>query len=659
MNAVASWLLARTGRRIGLLFALSVLVGLGCGELFRLAMEAKHRDDFLATARREAANVQGRTLSGRAMGAVVISGLIQPSLRAVATVTGPALARHRAEAEQILLQLGQEIEGEGAFVINRAGLVVASWDDHGRALIGTDLSFRPYLDQALNGIESVYAAVGTSTGDRALYLSAPIWATDGATRTVVGAVVGRIAIATIDHGLRAWNGIAFLLSPQGVVFSSSRRDWHLALAGEVGPERIRALAASRQFGGAFDGPHRIRTLPFDPNAEEIHISQGKYKVTRQPLKWNDPGGNWSLVLLSGVETATPLTLRIAIGLVSALGAAGLGLLGLGLHDRTARLRQEENAHAEATRTSAARTEQWQRQNDLIARLHQATSLADIARDLFAGLARDLPLHQGSLYVIDINGQGLCLAGRYGDGTAPERISLEDGIIGECARMCRALCFEDPPAGVWRLRHDEGEASPRALLLLPLVRADRILGVLELASLSPVLATERRLIDAILPVVAVQIDLVMVLGQAQDYLVESRRLTEAVRLQQDFSQQTEDWFRTIIDELPVGLLVVDPSGRIILTNREIERMSGYSLDELLGTNIETLLPERVRAHHVECRKALAINPDQAIRMAGGATNLPLLAKDGSERLVEISLAQTPALGAQPPCVCAMIRPSALT
>lgn len=655
MGTVVSWLLARTGRTLGLILVLSLLTGMGASEAFRLVMETGHQDDFLAAAQRETALFQGRTLGGRAMGAVAISGLTQPSLRAVAASPDPTGPRYLAEAEHILEILGQEIEGEGTFVVNRAGVIVASWDDHGRARIGTDISFRPYVHQALSGMESVYAAVGTSTGDRALYLAAPIWGTEGDSKIVLGAVVARIGIAVIDHALRDWNGIAFLLSPQGVVFASSRRDWHLSIAGEITPDRIRALSASRQFGGAFDGPHRIRTLPFDPNATNTNINQTDYMVTRRPLQWNDPGGDWSLVLLTDLETATPLLLRMAIGLLSALGAGGLGLLGLGAHDRTIRLRQQESARAETVRLFADQTEKWHRQADLIARLQRTTTVAEIAQELFAGLARDLPLHQGSLYVIDVDGQSLCLAGLYGGGSAPERIGLEDGMIGECARMCRALCFEDPPAGVWRIRREQGEASPRALLLLPLVRADRVLGVLELASLSPTLATDRTLIEAVLPALAVQIDLVLAIRQAQDYLVEGRRLTEAVRLQQDFSQQTEDWFRTIIDELPVGLLVVDPSGRITLSNREIERMSGYSLDELLGAEIETLLPARVRPHHVECRKSLALCAEQVILMASGSPELPLLTRDGTERLVEISLAQTPALGSQPPCTCAMIRP----
>jgi len=655
MGTVVSWLLARTGRRLGLILVLSLLVGIGSGELFRLAMEASRRDDFVAQAEREANIMLARTLGGRAMGAIAISGMTQPSLRAVASGADPA-GRFDAEAEHILETLGQEIDGEGTFVVNRAGLIVASWDDHGRARIGTDLSFRPYVHRALNGMESVYAAVGTSTGDRALYLAAPIWATEGDRKNVVGAVVGRIGIATIDVALRDWNGIAFLLSPQGVVFASSRRDWHLSVVGEVTPDRIRSIAASKQFGGAFDGPHRIRTLPFDPDADTAHINRTGYMMTRQPLNWNDPGGDWSLVLLTDLETATPLALRIAIALLSALGTGGLGLLTLGVHDKAAQLRREEGARAETTRVIGDDAEKRQHQAALIARLQRATTVAEIAQELFAGLARDLPLHQGSLYVIDFDGQRLCLAGLYGGGSAPDRIGLEDGMIGECARLCRALCVEDPPAGVWRIRRDQGEASPRSLLLLPLVRADRVLGVLELASLSPTLASERTMIDAVLPVLAVQIDLLLAMKQAQDYLVEARRLTEAVRLQQDFSQQTEDWFRTIIDELPVGLLVVDPAGRIILSNREIERMSGYSLDELLGAEIETLLPARARPHHAECRKTLAMTEDQVKRMASGFPALPLLMRDGTERMVEISLAKTPALGSQPPCICAMIRPA---
>jgi len=639
----------------GLILLASLLVAIVAEESFRLAMEAGHRAAFEERAGRKAAALLGQTVHGWAMGAVVISGESDPSLLAAATRPDPP--RHESdddsEAARHLERLAHRIGGDGAFVVNRAGLIVASWDAQGRTRLGLDLHFRPYVQNGLRGEDSVYAAVGSSTGDRSLYFAAPIRAgrDDPA---AAGVVVGRIAMSQVDQSLRDWPGIALLLSPQGVVFASTRRDWLFSVSGEASPDHLRAIAASRQFGGAFDSPHRVKTLPFDPDRDSARINGTRFMATRLPLAWNDPGGDWSLVLLDDPAAATPSAARLGIAVAAGVGTGALGLLALAARGAAAARRQAAHDGESAARRVAAIAERQARQADRIVRLLHANTAADLAQTLFADLARDLPLPQASLYVTNDDGQGLTLAGLLGESGLPDRIGPEDGMIGECARTGQALYFENPPAGLWRRHPALGEAAPR-VLLLPLVRDGRVLGVLDLASPSPDLLDRRAELDALLPVLALQIELFRTRALARDSLAEAQRQTESVRRHQDISQQTEDWFRTILDGIPVGLLVVDRSGRIILSNREIERLSGYSLDELLGSSVELLLPPAIRDRHVGWRDALTMGEDQVVRMGSEQRALPLVTRDGTERRVEITLTQTPALGSQPPCVCAMIRP----
>ncbi|WP_074770203.1 PAS domain S-box protein [Magnetospirillum fulvum] len=643
------------GRAAGVILLLSLLVGLAVGESFRLAMEADHRTSFEDKAGRKATALLEQTARGWAMGAVIISGETNPSLLVAATRPDPPRQEgdDNSEAARHLERLAHRIGGDGAFVVNRAGLIVASWDAQGRTRLGHDLGFRPYVQNGLRGSDSVYAAVGSSTGDRSLYIAAPIRTTQDEP-IAAGVVVGRIAMSLIDQSLRDWPGIALLLSPQGVVFASTRREWLLSVSGEVTPDRIRAIAASRQFGGAFDGPHRVRSLPFDPDADTVEINGTRFMSARLPLQWNDPGGDWSLVLLADPAAATPLAARLGIAAAAGVGTCALGLLVLAARGAATVRHQAALDGESAARQQAERSDRQARQADLIAHLLHVKTAAALAQTLFAGLARDLPLHQGRLYVTEDDGQHLTLAGSLGDSTVPERIGADDGLIWDCANTGQALCIEDFPAGAGQVPSDPGEVSLR--VLRPLIRDDRVLGVLDVTSPSPTAHLDHRAdLDALLPVLALQIELIRTRTLASDSLAEVRRQTESVRRQQDISQQTEDWFRTILDGMPVGLLVVDRSGRIILSNREIERLSGYSLDELLGAEIERLLPPAIRDSHVGWRNALTMGEDQVVRMGSERPALPLLTRDGTERRVEITLTQTPALGSQPPCVCAMIRP----
>lgn len=97
---------------------------------------------------------------------------------------------------------------------------------------------------------------------------------------------------------------------------------------------------------------------------------------------------------------------------------------------------------------------------------------------------------------------------------------------------------------------------------------------------------------------------------------------------------EDKFRELIENAPDAILQVDPNGKIIVANRTAERMFGYTQEELLGENIDILVPAAARSHHFQHRAAFARSPK--VRPMGSGMELSALRKDGIEVPVEISL-----------------------
>jgi PAS domain S-box-containing protein len=98
--------------------------------------------------------------------------------------------------------------------------------------------------------------------------------------------------------------------------------------------------------------------------------------------------------------------------------------------------------------------------------------------------------------------------------------------------------------------------------------------------------------------------------------------------------TELRLRAAVESSPSGILMTDARGGIVLVNREIERLSGYSREELLGRSIETLVPERYRSGHAGFRGGFMANPK--VRAMGAGRDLYGLRKDGTEVPVEIGL-----------------------
>ncbi|HLH62705.1 MAG TPA: PAS domain S-box protein [Ktedonobacteraceae bacterium] len=94
------------------------------------------------------------------------------------------------------------------------------------------------------------------------------------------------------------------------------------------------------------------------------------------------------------------------------------------------------------------------------------------------------------------------------------------------------------------------------------------------------------------------------------------------------------FRSLIETVPDALLMVDEQGRIALVNHQAEQLFGYSRQELLGRDLEYLLPERFRALHLQHRYTYLQGP--TVRPMGLGLELYGRRKDGSEFPVDISL-----------------------
>jgi PAS domain S-box-containing protein len=98
--------------------------------------------------------------------------------------------------------------------------------------------------------------------------------------------------------------------------------------------------------------------------------------------------------------------------------------------------------------------------------------------------------------------------------------------------------------------------------------------------------------------------------------------------------TDEFIRTAFERCPSGLIVVDGAGHITVVNQEVERLFGYSRNELLGQPVELLVPLHSTGGHAKLREEYARSPDA--RRMGSGRELFARHKDGHEIPVEIGL-----------------------
>jgi PAS domain S-box-containing protein len=100
------------------------------------------------------------------------------------------------------------------------------------------------------------------------------------------------------------------------------------------------------------------------------------------------------------------------------------------------------------------------------------------------------------------------------------------------------------------------------------------------------------------------------------------------------EESQQRFRTLLESAPDAMVIIDAAGEIVMVNRRMEEVFGYSRNEIIGQPIEKLMPQRFSEQHPEHRRSYFRNP--SVRPMGTALELFGLSKAGREFPVEISL-----------------------
>ncbi|MFE1749228.1 HAMP domain-containing protein [Streptomyces anandii] len=286
-------------------------------------------------------------------------------------------------------------------------------------------------------------------------------------------------------------------------------------------------------------------------------------------------GTWKRLTENVNELAGNLTRQVrAIGAVASAVAEGdlTRSITVEASGEVAELKDNINSMVESLRetTRANQEQDWLKTN-----LARISSLMQGHRDLpvvaeliMEELTPLVSAQYGAFYLAEDGERGpeLRLVGSYGrpdDDERPTRFSFGRSLVGQAARSRRTITVDELPEGYVTISSGLGRAVPIALVLLPILFEDQVLGVIELASVTSFRPIHRDFLEQLREALGVNVNTIVANARTDELLDESQRLTAELQVRSAELQSQQEELQRSNAELE------DKASLLAAQNRDIE------------------------------------------------------------------------------------------
>ena len=231
-------------------------------------------------------------------------------------------------------------------------------------------------------------------------------------------------------------------------------------------------------------------------------------------------------------------------------------------------------------------------------------LSEFSYNIISNLIQYLRASQGGLFIINDTKKDdifIELSASYAYDRRKyleKKIRMGVGLVGRCVDEQETIYMTDFPEDYLNISSGLGQATPRCLLLVPVVFNQQIFGVIEIASFKEMEKYEIEFVERIGESIGSTISNVKMNEQTAKLLEESKIQSEELVAQEEEMRQNLEEMKTTQEELErkamdyegvitalnsVALIAeFDMQGRLIEINRDFLRLLNKTKEEMLGT-----------------------------------------------------------------------------
>ncbi len=189
----------------------------------------------------------------------------------------------------------------------------------------------------------------------------------------------------------------------------------------------------------------------------------------------------------------------------------------------------------------------------ITRIHQQ-EVQELADRLLSYLVNYTEANQGSLFFLqeDVLGEvSLSLSACFAYDKkkhAEKTVKPGQGLVGQTFLEKKTLHLKRVPSDYVQITSGLGEATPTALLVVPLTFNEQVLGILEIASFNQFAAHQIKFLETVGEVIASAVATVRMNAQTKQLLTQSQEGTESLRAQEEEMRQNMEELQATQEEM---------------------------------------------------------------------------------------------------------------
>ena len=335
-NADKSLLRSETGRQrisVGRLLIWAVgLVVLAAGALIGHALALQSGLDRLRNAAHHRLDIVTLALEGEQARFDYLPALLEMTSNIFRLLDMPGNLALRDEVNRYLHGINVTAGAANLYVLDNAGrgLAASDWDEPGTP-VGTDLSFRPYVQEALAHGRGRFYGVGITSARAGYYLSYALYQ-HGRQR---GVATVKVDFEKMERAWSTFPGIVMLVDERGVIILSSREDWRFRPLAPLTQAVLADIAKTRPYGKADLVPLEWQVQQrLSEDTDIVRLAGKNYMGNTRRVN----NSQWRLLVLD--DTAPVETDACLVGITAALGVSVLWLLSITLWQRQHALRQK-------------------------------------------------------------------------------------------------------------------------------------------------------------------------------------------------------------------------------------------------------------------------------------------------------------------------------